>query len=220
MHPFVVGRDAELKRQLVRAAMAAMDAARGVDRRARFVFAEPVIHIVPPVNRPDQHEVAARARNSQFEVWDMLSEHRYLDIVGVNYYHANQWEFPEKRLRWEDSPRDPRMVPFHHLLTEVFRRYKQPLFIAETSHFGVGRAKWLREIADEVEIALEAGVPVEGVCLYPVLDRPDWENFDHWHNSGLWDLRPCGNGSLERVLNLPYAEEFRRVATKLQPRYC
>ena len=76
MYPFVAGRDAELKRQLVRAAMAAMDAACAVDRRARFVFAEPVIHVVPPADRPDQHEAASRARDSQFEVWDMLSDQR------------------------------------------------------------------------------------------------------------------------------------------------
>jgi beta-glucosidase/6-phospho-beta-glucosidase/beta-galactosidase len=220
MYPFVAGRDAELKRQLVRAATAAMDAACAVDRRARFVFAEPVIHVVPPADRPDQHEAAARARDSQFEVWDMLFDQGYLDIVGVNYYHANQWECGGERLRWEDSPRDPRMLPFRLLLTEVYRRYHRRLFVAETSHFGVGRGQWLREIAEEVESALEAGVPVEGICLYPVLDRPDWENYDHWHNSGLWDLRASGDGSLERILNLPYAEEFRRVATKLLPRFC
>ena len=43
-------------------------------------------------------------RNSQFEAWDMLSGPRrarnwaapeqYLDIVGVNFYSANEWEVP------------------------------------------------------------------------------------------------------------------------------
>ncbi len=44
--------------------------------------------------------------------------------------------------------------------------------------------------------------------LYPILDRPDWENMDHWHNSGLWDLVP-ENGTLRRVLNEPYAAALR-----------
>lgn len=214
-HPYVAGRDDELKRQLVRAAMASIDEARAVDPRARFVFAEPVIHVIAPPDRPDQIEAARRSRESQFEAWDMLGAQGYLDIVGVNYYHSNQWVHGVGRLRWEDMPRDPRMVPFRQLLDEVERRYRRPLFIAETSHFGVGRAEWLREIAEEVAGAREAGVPVEGICLYPILDRPDWENYNHWHNCGLWDLRANGDGTLERVLNLPYAEEFRRVATKL-----
>jgi hypothetical protein len=51
---------------------------------------------------------------------------------------------------------------------------------------------------------------MEGICLYPILDRPDWEDPDHWHNSGLWDLRRNGNGALERVLNQEYAAELLR----------
>jgi hypothetical protein len=53
------------------------------------------------------------------------------------------------------------------------------------------------------------GVPLEGVCLYPILDRPDWEDMNHWHNSGLWDLRPDVEGKLERVLHAEYASALR-----------
>ena len=49
------------------------------------------------------------------------------------------------------------------------------------------------------------GVPVEGVCLYPVIDRPDWEDANHWHNSGLFDLVREPDGTLRRVLNEEYA---------------
>ena len=73
------------------------------------------------------------------------------------------------------------------------------MIISETSHFGVGRAPWMREITDEVRRALQIGVELQGVCIYPILDRPDWEDLSHWHNSGLWDLRPAGSGRLERV---------------------
>ncbi len=113
---------------------------------------------------------------------------RYLDIMGVNFYHSNQWEYPDDRLRWEDTPRDPRWRPFHRMLAEVYDRYRRPLFIGETSHVGVGRAQWLREIAAELWSANDAGMPLEGVCLFPIIDRMDWNDENHWHNSGLWDL--------------------------------
>jgi len=103
------------------------------------------------------------------------------------------------------------MLPFRSLLEEIYVRYGRPLFVAETSHYGVGRARWLREIAAEVQSARSMGVPVEGVCLYPIIDRPDWHNYNHWHHSGLWDLCSNGNGSLTRVLNQAYALELRRV---------
>ena len=77
--------------------------------------------------------------------------------------------------------------------------------MAETSHYGIGRAPWLDEIARECRIALERGVPLDGVCLYPILDRFDWEDRTHWHNSGLWDMQKNGHGHYRRVLNEEYA---------------
>jgi hypothetical protein len=220
--PFARGRGVELKRQFVRAAIAACDAVWAVDRRARIVHVDPVIHVVPPANASREMAAAAAAqRASQFEGWDMLAgirdrelggHPRYLDVMGLNYYHSNQWEYPEERLRWEDTPRDPRWVPFHRLVGEIFDRYHRPIFIGETSHFGVGRAAWLREMIDEVRLACDAGVPIEAVCLFPILDRMDWNNPQHWHNSGLWDVLPQPDGSLRRVLNEEYAAQFRRSA--------
>ena len=52
---------------------------------------------------------------------------------------------------------------------------------------------------------------MEGVCIYPIIDRPDWEDPNHWHNSGLWDLRLNEANRLERVLCEEYAYELRRV---------
>ena len=48
--------------------------------------------------------------------------------------------------------------------------------------------QWLREIAAELWSANDAGIPLEGVCLFPIIDRMDWNDENHWHNSGLWDL--------------------------------
>jgi hypothetical protein len=216
-HPYERGRGLEVKRQLVRSAIAGINAIWEVDPAARIVHSDPIIHVVAPRGRPDLLPLATRQRESQFEAWDMLcgvmepelgGHIRYLDVIGVCFYHSNQWEYPSSRLRWEDSPRDSRWLPLHALLVEVYERYKRPLCIAETSHFGIGRGPWLEEIAREVRTALEVGVAVEGVCLYPVLDRPDWDDELHWHNSGLWDLTREGT-SLRRSLNTVYADAFR-----------
>jgi len=219
-HPYGKGRGPELKRQLVRAAIASTEAVWSVDPGARIVTVDPLIHVVPPKGKPDVGGVAAAYRASQFEAWDMLAgiqapelggHPKYLDIMGVNFYHDNQWEHPGgEKIHWHIHPRDPRWVPFSTLLADAYERYRLPMFIAETSHVGVGRAEWIRELAGEICTALERGVPLEGVCLYPILDRFEWNDPTHWHNSGLWDYDIEADGTFRRVLNVPYAEELRR----------
>jgi hypothetical protein len=224
MHPYELGKGERMKAQLVRAAIAAMEAIWEVDPRARMLHVDPLIHVVTPAGRPELARAAADQRASQFDAWDMLAgglhaelggHPRYLDLIGLNYYHANQWEYPDHRLRWEDTPRDERWVPLHRLLQEVFHRYGRPLVISETSHFGAGRARWLREVADEVRAARLLRVPVEGLCIYPIIDRPDWDNPEHWHNSGLWDLRPGEGQRLEREVCEEYLAELERVRAEL-----
>jgi beta-glucosidase/6-phospho-beta-glucosidase/beta-galactosidase len=220
IHPFGFGKGRELKRQLVRAAIAGIEAIWQVNPAARIVQVDPVIHVIPPRDHPELAEQAAIQRASQFEAWDMMTgeaepqlggQPRYLDIMGINYYHSNQWEYPERRLRWEEVPRDERWMPLHQLLGEVYDRYRRPIFIAETSHFGEGRGAWLREIHDEVRKAMLNGVPMEGITIYPILDRQDWDNVEHWHNSGLWDLLPDEQGRLQRILNEEYAAVLREI---------
>jgi beta-glucosidase/6-phospho-beta-glucosidase/beta-galactosidase len=226
IYPFAHGRDDDLKCQMVRAAIAACETILDIDPRARFLYPEPVIHVFPPRDRPDLAPQAEAYTESQYEAWDMIAGRahpelggsmRYLDIPGVNYYHSNQWELGGDRLRWEDDPIDSRWIPFHRLLARVWERYQKPLLIAETSHFGAGRARWIREIGSEVYQALQAGVPVGGVCIYPILDRYDWENRDHWHNSGLWDLERLDSGKLKRVLNSEYAIALTEAQQLLAP---
>jgi beta-glucosidase/6-phospho-beta-glucosidase/beta-galactosidase len=224
-YPFTLSRGAETKRQLIRASIAGIEAIWDVDPLARMVSVEPLIHVVPPRGQPDVNGVAAAYRRSQFEAWDMLSgaiapdlggDPRYLDVIGVNFYHDNQWEHPGgEKIAWHIHPRDPRWVPFHQLLLEAYDRYQRPILVAETSHVGVGRAEWLREMSDEVCRAIECHVPIEAVCLYPIIDRFDWEDPTHWHNSGMWDLERDGNGTLHRVLNEPYAAEFWRSRSQV-----
>ncbi len=220
IHPLGIGRGNELKRQLIRAAIAGIESIWDVNPQARIVQVEPIIHVVHPRGHPELMEKTAAQRAGQFEAWDMMigaqepelgGQPKYLDIMGLNYYHANQWEHPDIRMRWEDDPRDERWMPLHKLLAEVYERYQRPLFIGETSHFGAGRARWIREVYAEVKTAIKNGVPLEGITIYPIIDRPDWDDLDHWHNSGLWDVVRDEQGVLQRVLNEEYGSAVREL---------
>jgi UDP-galactopyranose mutase len=201
-----------VKRRLVRATLAAMQAVRAVDPRARFMQVEPVIHVVAPTGREDLLPLAQEVASYQWQVWDMLTgrmdpelggHEAALDLIGVNHYHSSQWEVhTEKRLRWHEG--DPRRRPLSELLAQTWRRYRRPLVIAETSHFGAGRAAWLNDIAAEAKRASDGGVPVQGLCIYPLVDRHDWNDPAHWHHSGLWDVMPRAPG-LPRRLHTGYA---------------
>jgi len=224
-HPFGHHRGGEIKQQLVRAWIAGVDAIRAVDPAARFVSVEPLIHTVPPRGQSDVGGLAAAQNASQWEAWDMIigrsqpqlgGHPRYLDIVGANFYHDNQWEVPGgRKIHWHLKPRDARWVPFSQLILGAYERYQRPIIIAETSHVGSGRAGWIRELTDEVAIAVGAGLPLEGICLYPIMDRFGWDDPSHWHHSGLWDYEIEPDGTFRRVLNQEYAEEFVRSRQRL-----
>ena len=71
--PHGAGRGDELKQRLVGASLAAIAAVRAVDPRARFVQAEPIIHITPEVDDlpefPELLELVDRHVESQFQAW-------------------------------------------------------------------------------------------------------------------------------------------------------
>ena len=166
-----------------------MDAILAVDPAARFVHPDPVINVVPGPAGTDTAD-AEGFRRAQWQAWDMIAGRAWpqlggrpelLDIVGVNFYHNNQWVHAGPPLALSD----PRCRPFHELLAETYGRYGRPIFIAETGIEGDARAGWLKMILDEVRVAVELGVPIEGVCLYPILDHPGWD-----------DERYCPNGLL------------------------
>ena len=49
----------------------------------------------------------------------------------------------------------------------------------------------------------------------PVMDRFEWNDPNHWHNSGLWDYDIQADGTFRRVLNPVYAAEFARSQLRL-----
>ena len=46
----------------------------------------------------------------------------------------------------------------------------------------------LAEAAAEAEALLLDGVPLRGLCLYPILGMPEWHAQDTWMLMGLWDI--------------------------------
>jgi hypothetical protein len=126
-----------------------------------------------------------------------------LDIVGVNYYWNNQWLHEGEREAV--LPSDPRHRPLRELLVAVNARYRRPIFMAETSIEGEERAPWLRYIGEEVRAAMRAGAPLEGICLYPVLSHPGWDDGRYCPN-GLFELLPEGTG---RPVHAPLASELK-----------
>jgi hypothetical protein len=212
-NPNALRRGMEFKHQLVRASIAAIEAIRAVEPRARFVQTDPLINVVAAPGRPGDAEAAEQYRQAQFEAWDLLSGKAwpglggrpdYLDILGINFYSHNQWY-----LNGDFIPLGhPNFRPLAGMLKEVHSRYGRPLLIAETGAEGDLRVPWLDYIGGQAAQALARAVPLEGVCLYPVLDYPGWDDDRHCHTGllGFADsqgLRPLHSGTqaaLQRLL--------------------
>ena len=180
-NPTCERRGMELKHQLVRASIAAIDAVREVEPKARFVQADPLIHVVPGTRRNDEIEAAENYRQAQFEAWDLLSGRawpglggrpEYLDIIGANFYPHNQWVFNGPRINRGDK----NYRPFCGMLRELYARYKRPILISETGAENEQRVPWLRYVHEQVMAAVSGGVPIEGICWYPILDYPGWDD--------------------------------------------
>lgn len=218
MNPYALGRGDELKEQLVRATIAATEAIWDVSPTARIAQIDPVINVLPddPENQP-RVEAAEAYRLSQYQAWDMLGGRikpelggaaKYLDIIGINYYDHNQWILGGSFI----APGSPRYKAFREIVQEVYQRYRRPLFIAETGIEDEARPAWLRYIGAEVRAAMANGSPVEGICLYPIVNHPGWEDDRHCHN-GLWDY-PDEKG--EREIYLPLAEELSKQRSEFE----
>ncbi len=83
-------------------------------------------------------------------------------------------------------------------------RYRRPTFIAETGIESHARAGWLRYIGSEVGEALKLGIPVEGICLYPIVDFPGWGDDRHCE-TGLWGMADAHG---HREIYRPLADEL------------
>jgi hypothetical protein len=210
--PFRRRRGPELKRQLVRATIAAIDAIRSVAPGARFVQIDPLIHVVAHPTRPATRRRARMLRDAQYEAWDMVcgraspelgGNESCLDLVGVNYYCHNQWVADGGPLDWRG---DPRYRPLSELLIDIVGRYGRPVLIAETGIEGDLRVPWFDYVCEQAAAAEAGGVDMLGLCLYPVMNHPGWDDDRHCPN-GLIDY---DRDSLVRSLDAPLLAALRR----------
>jgi hypothetical protein len=221
LNPYATDRAHDLKRNLVRSALVSSNILLKELTHIRLIAPEPVIHIVGNPNISGDDIAAENYRRAQFEAWDMLSGRltpelggrpEYIDIIGVNFYARNEWEHNAK----VPLPRtDPRFRPFHKILEEVWDRYRRPIFVSETGTEDEARADWFDYVCDEVVIAHRLGIPVHGICLYPIVNHPGWEDDRHCY-SGLFDFADeWGN----REIHWPLAKAILNQQPKLQQSY-
>lgn len=221
INPCAVGRGFELKHQLVRAAIAAMHAVRDVDPRARFVHVDPVIHVEARPDRPEDRAEAEAYTHAQYQSWEMIRGELWpglgghpdlLDIVAVNFYSDNQWFLGGETI----ERGHPLYRPFRRILADVWERFRRPLFVAETGAEGDMRAPWLEYVCGEVMAAIGAGVPVGGICLYPILDYPGWTNERHCP-VGLLGYLEDGRRRVHRPLADALSRQQALFAHRLRP---
>lgn len=213
-NPFAKHRGGEMKRQLVRATIEAIAAVREVNPQIRFCQIDPIINVTSGDGREQDGLAAEAMRQTQFDAWDMISGRSapelggasdFLDIIGVNYYIHNQWAYPGGHGSML-VPSDPRYRHVRDMLAELHARYRKPIFIAETGIEDDTRPIWLRYIANEVAGAIISGVPIEGLCLYPILNHPGWDDERHCYN-GMFDYP--GEGG-QREVYQPMSDELAR----------
>jgi hypothetical protein len=212
-YPYAAGRGDELKRCLVSASIQTASAIKVAVPGSVIAASEPLVYVTCREDQNEWSDEAESYRLSQFEAFDMLTGRLCpelgggsdaLDIIGVNYYPHNQWFYPDRE-----------MIPLGHhsyrplrqLLAETWQRYSLPIFMSETGTEGDNRTAWFRYVADEFESAIAAGADLRGICLYPILNHPGWEDERHCHN-GLWDY--CDTTGVRQIYH-PLAEEVHRL---------
>lgn len=190
MYPYSKGRGPDLKRALCAASLAAITAIRSIDQHAMIIAVDPMIAVHPDPDT-DENADAQCFHYAQFEALDMLlgrsapelgGHSGMIDIIGLNHYPQSQWTVGKGAVDWKSDA----WISPSILLQEYFARYEKPILIAETGCEGDERPIWFNHIASECQIAALAGVPILGICLYPILSHQAWTGERHCPN-GLFD---------------------------------
>jgi beta-glucosidase/6-phospho-beta-glucosidase/beta-galactosidase len=213
----------KLRANLCKASIAGVEAIREVDASARMVHIDPLVQVVAPRDRPDQEQAAHdETYVDTFLAWDILcGKHQpelggspeILDIIGANNYSFGQMEYREHGPHAALPPDDDRIKPLCELMHRVWERYKRPMIIGETSGMRDGRAAWLNDVMEESLAAVEQGIDLHGICLFPAVDMPDWHTGEWLHN-GICDLVRIGD-DLKRVPDEKYVAELRKWQKEL-----
>lgn len=194
--PFAVNSGWDIKYHLCKAAILGIKMLKKTKPECHIILVEPLVKIHASEQQSDVFEL----NENQFQAMDIIAgricpelggSEDYLEILGFNYYWNCQWEANGDPLDWPDTGQ--KRIPSSEMLQMAYDRYNKPLFISETGHFGTGRVQWIEEITAECLIAQKKGVDIQGLCIYPVTDRPDWDNLTQYCQCGIWDLDENSN---------------------------
>lgn len=219
-NPFAHERGDDMKAQLVRGALLAGRAIRAVHPHARLLHTDPIIHVAARPDRPEDRRPAADHEGAQYQSWDMIAGRvrpelggspDMLDLLGANYYVHNQWFFPGGHGSVV-PPSSPHYRLLRHMLLDVYRRYRRPFLIAETGIEDEARPGWLAYVARETREAMRVGADLHGICLYPILNHPGWDDDRHCYN-GLWDY---ADEFGDREAYAPLVAELDRQADRME----
>lgn len=140
------------------------------------------------------------------------------DVIGVNFY-------PWSNRRWRRRPagapalgRDPGdpAAALATVLGAAHARYGRPVMVTETAASGsmARRLGWMAAMAEGVDRARRAGVPVVGLTWFPAFTMVDWRyrrsrrGVEHHRlHLGLWDVPGLG-ASFDRAAT-PLVEAYR-----------
>ncbi|HEV3399894.1 MAG TPA: family 1 glycosylhydrolase, partial [Actinomycetes bacterium] len=122
-------------------------------------------------DRPFVAEVLAAGGRPLLEL-----EPGFVDVLGLDYYAHNQWQYQDRHGRGLASSPDPGSLA--DLIGEYWDRYRLPCAIGETNirGFAPDRASWLKYTLEQCEVARSRGVPVDGYCWFPFVDSCDWDS--------------------------------------------
>lgn len=209
--PFAVNSGWDMKYHLCKAAIIGIRRIKALDPDAQIILVEPLVKIHGQAT--DDEDFIKTLNEHQFQAMDIISgticpelggSPALFDILGFNHYWDGQWLHGVTTLPWPEEFVEIRTA-FSILLEGAFNRYQKPIFVSETGHFGVGRVHWIMEITSECLKAIENGVDLRGICIYPVTDRPDWDQLDRYSNCGIFDLDENKN----RIRQQTYSEAIQ-----------
>lgn len=224
--PYTIGQGWDVKYHLMKAFIEGVRMLKADYPNIKIITSEPLISICS--QDPANVNAVLSAKNKhddQYQMLDILTgkmcpelggSPELLDVIGVNFYYNNQWiNETHEFIPWGDLPPNPYWKPLSVLIKEVFIRYGKPMVITETGHVGEHRPNWLYQISDQVRMLLAEGVPLLGCCIYPVVDRQDWDFTDQWHHSGLWDIHDPE--TLDRIPHGPSLDAVKNIVAHKSP---
>lgn len=72
----------------------------------------------------------------------------------------------------------------------------------------------MAELADEMKALLNEGIPLRGVCIYPIIGMMDWHEPRRWMPMGLWDIDP--EDGMRRVVHEPMLDAMLNAQQRVR----